>query len=171
MQRNTDQELEENAGLAGRIQSLELDSSGTVMMSGRHSPIPTALIPTWDLSRPQKDATIVSSPPDLEDTPQQDVTPELAALFHHTFNEALAVTRAYRRVDHLEMDCVSTLSSTRSHGWSALSGISSSQISSIGVMCLPLYDTELARFRSLAFPKDETLAVLAPVNTSRPNFQ
>lgn len=39
-----------------------------------------------------------------------------------------------------------------SHGWSILSGISSSQVTRIGVICLPLHEIEVKRFLDLAFP-------------------
>jgi len=66
------------------------------------------------------------------------------------FELVLYRTRVYDRVKHNDIDAQSTLPSSRSEGWSQLSGISLAQISVTSVIKLPLHKHELAAFWSLA---------------------
>lgn len=68
---------------------------------------------------------------------------------HVTFDIVLASTRVYNRVQDREVDAMSSVSTTRSHAWSVLSGVSLAQISLIAVISLPLHESELERFRRL----------------------
>ena len=86
------------------------------------------------------------------DDPVRDQTPvpDLDAAAQETYECVLAATRAYQRVQNREADGITHVSTTRSQGWSCLSGLSSGQITSVGVICLPLHQSEIARFRGLS---------------------
>jgi hypothetical protein len=83
-----------------------------------------------------------------------------------SFDEVLALSRAYQRVRNLESDAVSYASTTRSHSWSILSGISFSQVTRIGVICLPLYEAELVRFHRLASSEEVPAALTRTYSSS-----
>ena len=84
----------------------------------------------------------------MDELPTQEPMPDGDPAIKLTFAGVLAQTRTYRRVEHLEVDAVSLISTTRSHGWSVLSGFSSSQVTRIGVINLPLRAEELMRIRN-----------------------
>lgn len=79
---------------------------------------------------------------------QNDV-PCLEADALESFNEITALSRVYKRVQAFEADALTTTSTTRSRGWSALSGISSARVSTIGVIALPLRQSELDGIRDI----------------------
>lgn len=76
-----------------------------------------------------------------------------------TFDQITAASRAYRRIYNRGMDADSMAETIRSRTWSILSGISMSQVTSIGVIFLPLHETEWTKFKKIAFP-DTTSAEL-----------
>lgn len=79
------------------------------------------------------------------------------------FGTVVAQSRVYRRVEHREIDVGSIDRSTRSRGWSILSGLSASKVTCVGVIALPLGDVDLVRFRKyLPVP-----AVLDPFQSTR----
>ncbi|KAH6708969.1 ubiquitin-conjugating enzyme/RWD-like protein [Leptodontidium sp. MPI-SDFR-AT-0119] len=75
----------------------------------------------------------------------------------HAFNVVLQTSRVYSRVQHGEVDAISSVSTTRSRAWSVLSGLSLTQISTISVLNLPLYEPELIRFHRLTSASFSTL--------------
>ena len=89
--------------------------------------------------------------PSLDKIPQRDL-PEPDPKRKETYNDTLATTRVYSRVRDREVNAFS-ISTDRSHAWSALSGVSMSKISVLAVISLPLYESEL---RSLSFPHYRT---------------
>ncbi|KAL2014051.1 hypothetical protein VTN00DRAFT_1576 [Thermoascus crustaceus] len=62
--------------------------------------------------------------------------------------------RVYSRVEDRANDATSVVSMSRSRAWSVLSGINLTPTSIIAVIKLPLHDSELKRFWSLASPPD-----------------
>jgi len=96
----------------------------------------------------------------LETLDGKDKIPQSASqdiLVEHSFNLVLASSRVYSRVQHGDVDAISSVSTTRSRAWSVLSGLSLTQISIISVLKLPLYDAELTRFYRLASASFTTL--------------
>jgi hypothetical protein len=63
----------------------------------------------------------------------------------HEFEKILENTRVYRRAEINETDASFTTSSTRTHAWSAFSGLSLVDISDISVIALPLFCEDLIR--------------------------
>lgn len=77
---------------------------------------------------------------------------EEVSLIQKPFEIVLSRSRVYDRVKDREVDGRMTVSTTRSHAWSVLSGLSLAAISVIAVIHLPLYVAELERFRKIASP-------------------
>ena len=131
--------------MANRVRDVELAPDTVTGEDHTRAPSP-ATSQTSDIEMitlvAAADDEVFDQPP----VPDADVTVQV------TIVEVLAISKVYQRVHLLEVDAVSHISTTRSHGWSALSGISSSQVSMIGVICLPLTATELVRFRDLIRP-------------------
>lgn len=71
------------------------------------------------------------------------------------FEVILSTTRVYNRVRHRVVDDATSITSTRSRGWSVLSGLSLARISITSVVNLPLSDAELKRFLQLAAPQQK----------------
>ena len=94
---------------------------------------------------------IRSLTPRPQEVPELDV-PEADLSLQETYEIVLAKTRVYDRVRHQEVDAMTSVSTNRSHAWSALSGISLAEISVVAVISLPLYDRELRRFSRLSTP-------------------
>lgn len=89
-------------------------------------------------------------------TPQPREVPDLDVAeadydMQQTYDMILRATRVYDRVKDREVDAITTVSTNSSCPWSCLSGVSMSAISVIAVISLPLSDSELARFRHLAY--------------------
>lgn len=70
---------------------------------------------------------------------------EIAQAIRHRFEDELARSRVYRRVQHDDCDNSFTSSALRSHAWSIFTGLSLSDISAISVIALPLSQKELAQ--------------------------
>ncbi|KAL8713130.1 MAG: hypothetical protein Q9220_002651 [cf. Caloplaca sp. 1 TL-2023] len=66
----------------------------------------------------------------------------------------LATSRVYRRVQTRDVDAMTTVSTSRSHPWSILSGVSLAQISIVAVISLPLHEHELASNEKLLALED-----------------
>jgi hypothetical protein len=79
-------------------------------------------------------------------TPQPEQT---SLLITEAFDAVLFKSRVYSRSERNAIDNATNASTTRSRGWSMLSGRSLSQTSTIAVIYLPLYPRELQRFRAL----------------------
>lgn len=94
--------------------------------------------------------TRAPSPPSI--APTDESIPDADPSIETTFEVVLLTTRVYDRVKDREIDAMSTVSTNRSRAWSILSGLSLAQVSVIAVIKLPLYDSELRRFRALACP-------------------
>jgi hypothetical protein len=63
--------------------------------------------------------------------------------FNPAFEADLNDSRVYKRTQPYECDVSFTSSAVRSHSWSVFTGLSLSQISSISVIALPVYEYEL----------------------------
>jgi hypothetical protein len=73
-----------------------------------------------------------------------------------SFNVVLATIRVYNRVEGREIDAMTSVSTTRSHAWSALSNLSLSALSIIAVIKLPLHESDLLRFKCLVLYQTPT---------------
>jgi hypothetical protein len=145
-----EQQVENNSDLADRLEQLQLPpdddqqaeemETGSLLQSGHNSTSPAAT-------------------PPLIVTPIDQSTSDAGSPVEPMLDVVLSNSRVYSRVEHREIDATSVVSTTRSHGWSAISGISLTQISVIAVVNLPLHASELERFRSLASS--------SPLNVSR----
>jgi hypothetical protein len=142
---------------------VELDSEMATRLEGLQLP-PDAIEPdTLDVAPP------LNADPEPDNSDARTTTPVRAATpEHHQDNEhsipevepsiqepfdvILAATRVYSRVTDKEIDAVSSVSTTRSHAWSVLSGLSLAKLSLISVIELPLHEPELRRFRQLTSP-------------------
>src|SRR4051812_7502649 len=113
---HTDRELEDNFDLAERVQQVDLPP-GTII-SDRSSRTPSPGIG----GTPHENATDTS---EVIDEP--DLVPDANESLQLTFSQVLEYCKPYQRTHDLEVDAVSHISTTRSHGWSLLSGFSSSQ--------------------------------------------
>ena len=142
---HTDRELEENTDLADRLRQLELPPDITFL--GNESRIPTPEVEVETPKLPELAPTQLLSTIESHQ-PQSDV-PEIDTTIPESFNEIIALSRVYKRVQGLEIDAMSTTLSTRSHGWSVLSGMTSARLTTIGVICLPLHTSELERFLAI----------------------
>jgi hypothetical protein len=147
--------------LSERLQSIQLpaDSIGDENKAGldtNNSEIPRS---TRDLDTgPQILVPVAGSEPAFQKQLQterdgnrkpREYLPGASTIQQHSFNLVLASTRVYSRVKVGDIDAVSSISSTRSRGWSILSGVSLTDISIISVIKLPLHEPELVRFRRL----------------------
>lgn len=152
---HTDRELEGNTDLVDRLQGLELPPGVTLLDNDSRIPTPEIEDETPALPEPTPTQLI----PTFEGLALQANVPDLDTAKQESFNEIIASCRVYRRVKGFEIDAMSTVSSTRSHGWSVLSGVTSARLTTIGVICLPLYQSELEQFlaiRSLQMPLKST---------------
>lgn len=131
--------------MAERLQQLEIPSDITFLNDNNDIPTPGP----EDTALTTPELTPSQLLPVFQKFSMQDEVADLDITAHMTFNEVLALSRVYKRVQGFELDAVSMMSSTRSHGWSALSGISSARVSTIAVICLPLHEPELRRFLAL----------------------
>lgn len=167
LQMQTDRDLDGDTDLAARIEQLELPSDATIILNDSRSPTPDPedLIENHVQDHDGDAATDI--PEVVEEIPGQEQIPDSDTSVLETFDDVVAMTRVYRRVELLEIDRVTVLSSTRSHGWSALASVSSSQVTNIGVIGLPLHTTELQRFRRLAY--SPLLRELRSASISRSN--
>ena len=138
---HTDQEIDGDPDLADRFQRLELPSEAVIDDATTRAPSPN--------QEDEVDIGMTEPRAPAEEPVDQTPVPDADPALELSFTEVLAAAAAYRRVHHLEIDAVSHISTTRSHGWSVLSGFSSSQVTMIGVICLPLTEVELSRFRNL----------------------
>lgn len=75
-----------------------------------------------------------------------------AAGAQSSYDIVLSESRVYRRVQCLEIDALTTASTTGSRSWSVLSGYSLADLSVVSVFHLPLSDEELSNFRALTLP-------------------
>jgi len=163
LQLHVDQQVQEDGSLSKRLESLQLptdasEDEDTTGMDTYISEVPgTKKDPT---TRQQivtvvagSEATAPTQPQGAEsdkNTEPRDHLVEPSTGQQLPFNLVLASTRVYGRVKDVEIDAVTSISSTRSWGWSILSGLSLTEISIISVIKLPLYDQELARFYRIA---------------------
>lgn len=139
----TDRELEENVDLAKRIQEVELPPNTAILNDDSHTLDPENIDET--LAEPETPQEIQT----LEACKPQTVIPYLEAERLESFNEITALSWVYRRVREFEIDAFTTSSTTRSRGWSALSGISSARLSTVGIIGLPLRQSESERLLAL----------------------
>lgn len=149
LQNQTDQVLEADAELADRMQGLELPPETTITLNVDRVPSPPFGSPTHMRMIIDNENSPLHDQSASEDVPEQDHIPDADPSNHLTSEDLIAMTAVYRDMEVYDVDMASVSSSTRSHGWSALSGISSSQVSSIGVIHLPLRDVELRSFHRL----------------------
>jgi hypothetical protein len=116
------------------------------------------------------DVTPTRSGSPMRDAFGNDGVPEVDSSVQDTYDVVLAATRIYRRVEDREVDAISSVSTNRSHAWSALSGLSLAQVSTVAVIQLPLYQPELERFWRLASPSTmDSLSTLAEPSVSQQN--
>ena len=137
--------------MAERLRSLEVPE-GTIrgLVQIR---IPSISSSEYDEEEEQAYNSCVDRSHRIEDDRIEQISvPDVDYSSPPALDEVLAASRAYVRVQNMECDAVSSISTTRSYGWSILSGISSSQVTGIGVICLPLHEVEVKRFLDLAFP-------------------
>ena len=73
-----------------------------------------------------------------------------AGMLPRRFELILSTTRVYSRVRHRGIDDATSITSTRTRGWSVLTGVSLARISVTSVINLPLSDAEVMRFMHLA---------------------
>lgn len=123
----------------------------TVIAPDTRAPSPALTETAADVAAPSGSMTYDPRTADVvrEDNPS-DAIPDADPTLQPTLEEILARTRLYVRVEHRQVDEISCAASTRAPGWSVLSGISSAQITSIGVINLPLEAIEVQRFRNIA---------------------
>ena len=149
LQEHIEQQVEGSSDLAARLEQLQLP--------------PDAIQPGELISTPPSVPSDEPTPAAGETTPTRAPSPPPIALtdesipdadpsIETTFEVVLLTTRVYDRVKDREIDAMSTVSTNRSRAWSILSGLSLAQVSVIAVIKLPLYDSELRRFRALACP-------------------
>ncbi len=122
---------------------------------------------------------IRATTPQPQEIPELDV-PEAEPGVQACYDAVLATTRVYDRVKDRNVDALTSVSTTRSHPWSVLSGISMAELSVIAVISLPLYEPELRRFRHLVSPvnqighdlgvDDETFNSFARPNPHVPSY-
>lgn len=146
--RQTEHELADDPILAERLQSLgatDHRENDIASVDGGVSSMPCDA----DVGRAAKeDASPTEGQPTTSIAPPlpRDIDRSLGSddMF---FEVVVAESRVYRRVEHLEVDAISTCRSTRSQGWSILSGLTASQVTSVGVILLPFDSSESIRFR------------------------
>ncbi len=156
LQAHTDQDLEKDTDFAERLQSLEVPEGIIAAHVDSRAPSPTSNEDCYDKAeKPESELFVELSKTIDEDKVEQPAVPasETDHCLQITLDEVLAASRAYLRVRNMDCDTVSCISTTRSHGRSILSGVSSIQVTRIGVICLPLYEVEVKRFLDLAFPQ------------------
>jgi len=141
LQRHIEQEVEASTDLSKRLEEMQLPADAHELSQG---------IELLSFDGRGEETTASASKPSRAapstDKTANDNNPGTAM----TFEVVLDGTRVYNRVQHREVDAMSTVSTNRSHAWSILSGISLTQISVIAVVKLPLHQSELLRFRALA---------------------
>ena len=148
-----DQELEKNTDIAERLQQIEVPDDTIEVLANSRAQSPATCEDTNENTEKDELKLRVDERETTEGEKVNQITiPSGDHSRQLTFNEVLAASRAYLRVHNLDPDAVSCISTTRSHGWSILSGISSSQVTRIGVICLPLRAIEVERFLHLAYP-------------------
>lgn len=161
---DSDLDARENANSLQRLveQQVELDSNLSIRLEALQLP-PAAMKPDkLDCSpsgEPQEpeDTELAPLTPTRPGSPRHhdhgnNAIPELGLPIPETFEVILSTTRVYHRVRDREPDDRTSVSTTRSHAWSVLSGLSLAEISVIAVIKLPLHKAELERFRRLASP-------------------
>lgn len=151
LQQHIDREVESSPDLAGRLERLQspLDSATTEL-----DELATGVC---DKDRKTEkadagDATPTRSGSPVHGASGDDGVAETKSSVQENYDVVLAATRIYARVEHREADAISSIFSDRSHAWSALSGLSLAQVSTVSVIQLPLYQSELERFQRLASP-------------------
>lgn len=144
----TDDDLESDSALAQRLlrlESLEHDGGEAAGVADESSDktLDMFTLQTIDDSLSQSDRHLDVPVPSFvwHNTGQGTVIDD------PFFGNVVAQSRVYQRVENGEIDGISTVCSTRSHGWSILSGLSASQVTRVGVISLPIDNAELARFQ------------------------
>lgn len=140
-----DQQLERDNDLVSRLEELDLPPGSIDLDGPGGSDAESSSSERTEIAGPSR-RDCPSPPPDAGNAGCQ---PDPA---QPTFNDVLSASRVYNRVQSREVDAASTILTTRSRAWSILSGISLAQVSVIAVIKLPLYESELRRFWSLACP-------------------
>ncbi|KAI0427155.1 Rho GTPase activation protein [Xylaria sp. FL1042] len=108
------------------------------------------------LDIPPGDEELATDLDDDENDPGTSTLPDSSMWGHHTresaFEKLLVNSRAYKNAPHYISDAFSAISSARQTGsWSILSGLSLSEISHIGVLAIPIYETDLSNKEDYAF--------------------
>lgn len=147
LQRRTDQELHQNPDLIDRLQRVEVPEN--------------TVVPTRAPS-PNHDDGAEDVEQVTDEVQEQTNIPDADPSVQVTFTEVLAQSRLYYRVRNDDRDTRSHVSATRSHGWSALSGLSSSQVSRIAVIYLPLSASEIVGFRRLGLTNQVPTVTASP---------
>ncbi|KAI1349788.1 Rho GTPase activation protein [Xylaria sp. FL0043] len=107
------------------------------------------------LNIPQANEGLACDSDDDEDDPDSPTIPD--SMWRHcshesTFEKLLVNSRAYRKAPHFSSDAFSAISSARLTGsWSMLSGLSLSEISHIGILAIPIYESDLSNKEAYDF--------------------
>lgn len=146
-----ERQVDESPNIASRLSQLELPPGATEL----DEPVLTGVNGPSDVEDDPIDASILRRGLDSNSilggaTNHIEKALTVQAPKNDDFEIILYSTRVYDRVKHREIDATSTVSTTRSRTWTALSGLSLAQISTVAVIKLPLYDPELRRFLRLA---------------------
>lgn len=131
---------------------LQTDDALATRLSRLQSPINAVELNDFEVSAeevavtPTADAIALAT----HDNHEQSIS-RTGPTMQRPYDHVLDRTRVYSRVRHLEVDAITLASTTRSRGWSVLSGYSLAQISIIAVVNLPLDEPELKAFDQLVF--------------------
>ncbi|KAF4455712.1 RhoGAP domain-containing protein [Fusarium austroafricanum] len=170
---NIEHELDDDNGLSERLANMEispeLDELSTAVYDVENASIASTYMPgrshqsSLDAEIPRRSSpAAVDSDGNVSKAssghpPEQPTTIEGAwsadtacGDFSKAFEEILLASWVYRRNQDGPVDGVSTINTTRSRAWSILSGITLSMVSTISVIKLPLTQSEIERFTSLA---------------------
>lgn len=151
LQHHIEHEVDADGDLAARLERVQLPPGAVELAT-----LETSLDERQEMAIEEAGDVSASrfTTPQPQELPASDV-PEPDAGTLATYDAILAKSRIYDRVKDREMDAMSTATTSRSHAWSVLSGVSMAQISVVAIISLPLHEVELQRFRQLLLPASE----------------
>lgn len=98
------------------MQQMQLPDDVAVILNDSRCPTPTVESFSENHSQNHDRDGAIGNPEVLQNVPIQEQLPDTDPSVREIFDQVVATTRVYRRVEALDVDCVSVLSSTRSRG-------------------------------------------------------
>ena len=149
---NVDQLLVKSQDLSRRMMDLEVSfDAQTITASKKKNRSSASIISAADTASATSPLLPLVSTATPTDTPLLPTASQVQLSVARAFEDDLKTSRPYRRAKRQSMDFSFCSSVPQSHAWSALSGLSLSNISVMSVVALPVYADEITNSARYAF--------------------